>query len=500
MGAEVLTPASEEGEVTVETAPTEIAWEPQEGPQTALLECPVEDIFFGGARGGGKTDGLLGDFAEHASKYGKAARGILFRRTYPELEEVERRAREIYTPVGAIYNATSRTWAFPNGATLRLRYLERESDADKYQGHQYTWMGFDELQHWPTSRPIDRLWGALRSAHGVPCVRRSSGNPGGVGHQWIKARYIDAARPWHTFKYRPQPDRDDEIEAVFIPSFLEDNPALYKNDPQYERRLAAVGGPELYRAWRYGDWSITAGQAFEIGPAHLIRSFLVPKHFTMFGSLDIGYAHWWVFTWFAVNEDGRVFVVGNTRGRRMRDTAIIKQIKDVVPWQRLDYIVAGHDCWNKDQKVGGPSTEERFAKADLFLRKAEIDRVPGVRQLREYLAWKGIGPKGEDDDASLVWLDSKSNRRQIEAMQSMVMDPDKPEDVLKVDAHGDTGVGGDDDYDCVRYGMMSRPRLAVETWRDEAPFDAFSQEALQAEMDQQRRSKRPKPKGGASWA
>lgn len=134
-------------------APPEVIWRPQPGPQTALLACPVEDVFYGGARGGGKTDGLLGDWLAHAGRYGAGARGIFFRRSYPELEEVERRARELFTPLGAREIAQKHTWFFTNGASLKMRYLERDKDAGKYQGHAYTWMAFDELTNWGAPRP-----------------------------------------------------------------------------------------------------------------------------------------------------------------------------------------------------------------------------------------------------------------------------------------------------------------------------------------------------------
>src|SRR5687768_2473387 len=117
---------------------TEVIWAPQGRPQEALVACPVEDVFYGGARGGGKTDGLLGDFAVHAGRHGKHAHGILFRRTYPELEQVVERAREIFGPLGWSYNDTKKTWIATNGATLKLRYLLRDKDADNYQGHSYT--------------------------------------------------------------------------------------------------------------------------------------------------------------------------------------------------------------------------------------------------------------------------------------------------------------------------------------------------------------------------
>ena len=112
-----------------------VAWRPQPGPQQALLACPIEDVFFGGGRGGGKTHGLLGDWLAHAGRYGKEARGVFLRRSYPEIEEVERQAGELFPLTGARLNVGKRTWMWDNGATLRMRYLQREEDALAFQGH-----------------------------------------------------------------------------------------------------------------------------------------------------------------------------------------------------------------------------------------------------------------------------------------------------------------------------------------------------------------------------
>lgn len=286
-----------------------VVWRPNPGPQTELLRCPVEDIFYGGQRGGGKTDGLLGDFAAHAGRHGSDARGILFRRSMPELDEVIRRSKEIYGPLGWTYQEQKHDWTAPNGATLRLRYLDRDSDADSYQGHSYTWMGFDELGNWPDPAPIDKLWACLRSANGVPCVRRSTGNPGGPGHVWVKKRYR-VEKPLQVFEYCPNEATPSlKIKAVFIPSRLEDNPPLMA-DGQYERVLAAVGNPALYRAWRYGDWDVLAGQYFDLfdRTVHVYSaSTFEPKPwFYRWLSADWGYQDETAIHWHCMDEDGRV--------------------------------------------------------------------------------------------------------------------------------------------------------------------------------------------------
>ena len=123
-----------------ETAAPEytIGWEAQKGPQTALLACPVFEVFFGGARGGGKTDGMLGEWASYAALHGKNAVGLMIRRERVQLLETIERSRQIYVPIGARYNDQDKMWRWPNGARLRFAYLERDADADAYQGHSYT--------------------------------------------------------------------------------------------------------------------------------------------------------------------------------------------------------------------------------------------------------------------------------------------------------------------------------------------------------------------------
>jgi hypothetical protein len=104
----------------------------------ALLECSVFEVFFGGARGGGKTDGMVGEWIQHTDKYGEHAIGLMLRITRTELSETIERSRAIYSLLGWKYNETDKMWRATNGARLRFAYLERDADADQYQGHSYT--------------------------------------------------------------------------------------------------------------------------------------------------------------------------------------------------------------------------------------------------------------------------------------------------------------------------------------------------------------------------
>ncbi len=234
-----------------------VVWKPQEGPQTWLLQCPVEDVLFGGARGGGKSDALLGDWVSHAGSNGGKARGAIFRRTMPQLEEIVQRSKDIYFPLRAEWIAGTKTWVFPDGSRLKLRWLERDEDADNYQGHQYSWIGIDEAGTWPTPDPIDKLRATLRSPHGLKCVMRATANPGGVGHQWLKERYVTPAAPMTPFY-----DKERRVWRVYIPSRLKDNKKLVEADPGYLDRLRSSGPPWLVRAWLEGDWDASAGESF----------------------------------------------------------------------------------------------------------------------------------------------------------------------------------------------------------------------------------------------
>ena len=246
----------------------EIIFQPNEGPQTLLLTCPCDEIFFGGARGGGKTFGMIGKVLQHQNLYGVNAKMIWFRQTYDELQGALEQMLKVFPRVGAEYSASARTWTFANGATLKLRYLEREDDARRYQGHEYTLVLFDEAGSWSTSKPIDLLRGSVRTAvPGIRCQMVLSGNPGGKGHGWLKERYIDAAPPctpiWSTFR-NPITGSKIRVSRVFVPSLLSDNPHLL-HDPTYIAQLQQTGSPYMVKAWLGGDWSIQLeGEAISI--------------------------------------------------------------------------------------------------------------------------------------------------------------------------------------------------------------------------------------------
>jgi len=286
-----------------------ISWQPQEGPQTAFVICPALECMYGGAVGGGKTDGLLGDYIR-GMEYGPAWRGVYFRRYFPDMDDVIHRSMEIFGPVygDKCYSKSKYTWNFPNGAVLQFRACEKDMDIYKFQGQQYTWIGFDELTQWATPFPYTYMFTRLRSAKGAPVRMRCATNPGGPGHSWVKARFIDPMPPGQGLHV--ETESGNRFWRVFIPSKLEDNKILMEKDPNYSDRIYEVGDPMLAKALREGDWNIVAGAAIpEWDPnVHVIDPAPIPHDRPIWRSMDWGFDTPYACGWLFPDNEGNIIL------------------------------------------------------------------------------------------------------------------------------------------------------------------------------------------------
>lgn len=449
----------------------QVIWSPQPGPQTALIQCPVFEVFFGGARGGGKTEGSLGDWLEHHHACGPHSNGIFIRKTLKQLEEAVARSEELYKPIGGNLNRQASTWTMPNGARLKFRYLERDSDADEYQGHSYTRVYPEELTNFANPAPINKMRATLRSAQGIPCGMRATGNPGGPGHNWVKARYIS---PWpkgykiltETFQ-NPFTKESNQIERVFIPSKLSDNPLLMKNDPMYVLRLQQAGSKELVRAWLEGDWDIVAGAFFdEFDPTvHVLRHAegwserRIPLDALRFRSFDWGSAKPFSVGWYAVSDgtwglppkavlkyrEWYGIALGHDgqwepdKGLKLSAEEVAAGIFQRDGNDKITYSVADPQIFVRD---GGPSIAERMmlARKTVLFRAGDRKRKAGWDQLHQRL-------KGVDGKPMLYFLDTCEHT--IRTLPVLPHDENDPEDV-DTDAEDHAG-------DETRYALMSRP-------------------------------------------
>ncbi|MCB1712576.1 MAG: terminase family protein [Candidatus Riesia sp.] len=432
-----------------EDARLEFGWTPQLGPQEDAISATwCTELFFGGARGGGKSDFLLGDFLQDVLTYGRHWQGVLFRRSYPELQEIIKRSKTIYTPCGAIWREGNKEWRFHNGASLKMRSLESPGDAAKFQGHQYTWIGKDELTQWDSDEAYLKLMACLRSAEmEIPTKRiRSSGNPGGPGHSWVKRRFVDP------FPLGYQVFEENSTTRLYIPSRVQDNSILLARDPEYVERLKQVGSQELVKAWLDGDWNVVLGAYFDEFSIteHVVPPFEIPSHWLRFGAMDWGSSAPFVFQWFAVSDGTGDYPPGAlimyrelygasepNKGLKLPADEVAKMILSKMDKDETKYIVCDPACFKRD---GGPSVAERMANAGLMMRPADNTRVAGWDQVRARL-------RGYDKKPMLYFFSTcKDIIRTLPALQH---DDHRPEDV---DTNGD-----DHSADTLRYGCMSRP-------------------------------------------
>lgn len=448
-------------------AAQQIIWQPQPGPQTALLECPVFEVFYGGARGGGKTESSIGDWLQHSALYGEDAIGIFFRRKLVQLAEVIARTKQLFPKLGAKYNEQRKEWIMANGARLKFAYLERDADAEEYQGHSYTRVYIEELTNFPSPNPINKLRATLRSGAGVPVGMRLTGNPGGAGHNWVKRRYIDPNPAGFSLITEQEEIEVDGVKQVvslsrtFIPSKIGDNGLLMRNDPTYILRLRQSGSAALVKAWLEGNWDIVDGAFFDEWDEslHVLDSAswlgTIPKDAVRFRAFDWGSAKPFSVGWYVV-ADGQ-WAVGGRRlpkgclvkyrewygasgpnaGLKMIATDVARGITGREKGERIRYGTADPSIFIRD---GGPSIGESMAIAGCQWRRADNKRHAGAEAVRQRLVGEGLGPM-------LVFFDCCEDT--IRTVPTLQHDENDPEDVdTEAEDHA---------YDETRYACMSRP-------------------------------------------
>lgn len=448
-------------------ADTRTVWAPQPGPQKALIDCPYPEIFYGGARGGGKTDGIIGKYAIKGELYGEGFNAVFFRRELPMADDAIERSKEILGSLGWKYNEQKYQWRSPRGARLRFRPLERVGDAEKYQGQNLSDACVEEAGNYPDPKPIDRLNGVLRSSKGVPTQLCLTGNPGGPGQQWIKQRYIDPAPRGMQVLTRMLPSGKPH-RYVFIPSKLQNNRALMDADPDYVNRLYLVGSNELVKAWLEGDWNAIEGAFFDCWSTerHVIDPFFIPPEWTRFRAMDWGSASPFSIGWYAIVgeqyrcESGAVIPRGclvryrewyGTGSKLTADeiAAGINKIEAEAGDPPIVYGVIDPSAFAED---GGPSHAERMARLGIKWRRADNKRMPRVGAMGGWDMMRQRLKGDADGNAMLVFFSTCKNA--IRTIPVLQHDPEKPEDLdTKAEDHA---------ADEVRYACMSRPFVRTE--------------------------------------
>lgn len=487
-----------------------IDWWPQPRQLVCLQACglskpfdnlpyhpAVADILgYGGAAGGGKTDTDLAVAIGAATAYPGINIGY-FRREFPQLEGpggAIMRSRELIGHFSK-YNEQKKRWTFPKkrnnhdkpiSSILQFCHCKDEADVYNYQSLQFDILIIDELTQF-TKTMVKYLLTRNRATVDYPTFKPFalfSTNPGNVGHQYFREEFVDLGPSEQVNIYINESNKPER--HFFIPSKLSDNQKLVTRDPGYADRLASTETNRLVLL--EGNWDKFAGQAFsELSRSvHLIKPLPVQKHWRFFGALDWGFNHPFSFGVFAVDGDGDVYLVGYASDRLKQYFEVAKLMiaacGPIGGFKNLSYIVGGHDLWAAAKKDGGPTLAQKFASLatdektknmglpNIIIRKANIDRVQGSHQVRDFLAWRetAVGENGQFIDGEPHFYIFESFIHVYNTLTNMMFDTGgpNPEDVKKVDAD-ENGDGGDDDYDMVRYGLMSRPRPNIQ--RPKAP-------------------------------
>ncbi|MEW6234734.1 MAG: terminase [Candidatus Omnitrophota bacterium] len=293
-----------------------VIWSPQPGSQTLFLTCPIYECLYGGTRGPGKTDAGIMDFAQFVGRgFGSAWVGYVFRQSYPQLKDIVLKTKKWFRRIfpDAAFNESSYDWKWPTGEELALRYMRNEKDYWNYHGHERPWILFDELTMWATSECYMMSRSLCRSSEpGMPRHLRSTCNPYGPGHNWVKAYFVDPAPPG-------VPIRNEKGQwRIYLHGNIRENLKLETADPNYKKNIETDTNPHRRKAWLFGSWDITIGGIFDDlwnRDVHVLQPFPIPPSWRVDRAFDWGSSKPFSVGWWAESDGspaptGRIYPRG----------------------------------------------------------------------------------------------------------------------------------------------------------------------------------------------
>ena len=458
-----------------------VIWLPQPR-QAALMGRWEPEALYGGAAGGGKSDCALVEALRQVEI--PHYRGLILRKTFPQLSELIDRSTELYCSAfkGARYNESKHAWIFPSGAKIFFGSMQHTSDRTNYQGKRYDFIDFDELTQF-TFDEYSYLFSRNRpNGPGTRCYMRAQANPGGIGHGWVKERFITPAPPmttiWETVKIRfPDGHEEDRKKArIFVPSTIFDNKILLQNDPEYLTRLASMPEAEK-QALLYGNWDTFAGQVFtewrndpdhyhDRLNTHVIQPFLIPKEWRVLCSMDWGYTRPFSIGWYAFDREGTQYRIREfygickegtpNAGARMSAEAVAKEMRRIESEDpnlkdREITRVADPAIWASQ---GTESIERIFRKKGVYFQKAVNDRLNGKMQVHNRLAF--------DERGKPMLQVFNTCRHFIRTIPALVYDQANVEDV---DTDGEDHIYDELRYACMRHPISPRENIKPKLWQ-----------------------------------
>lgn len=444
-----------------------VIWRPQP-KQAQFMARPEYEALYGGAAGGGKSEALVMEALRQVNiPHYKA---LILRKTYPQLAELIDKSRYYYPRAfpGAKYNESSHIWRFPSGAQIVFGSLQRTADRTKYQGQAYDFVGFDELTHF-TFDEYSYLFSRNRpSGPGTRVYMRATANPGGIGHGWVKDRFVTAAAPMTPIKtdvrvLTPDGPVDFVRKRIFVPATVYDNKILMANDPNYIANLGLLPDAER-NALLYGDWDSFSGQVFcewRNDPAryhdriytHVIAPFRVPDGWRIYMGFDWGYSRPFSCGWYAVGYDGRIYRIRELYGTNGQPNVgckwePAKVAAEILRIEQDDPNIKGRKVLRiadpaifADDRGAGTSIANMMQACGVYFQPGNHARMDGKMQLHNRLAF-------DDNGIPMLYVFSTCSNF-IRTIPALVYDQRNVEDI-------DTD-GEDHIYDECRYVLMEHP-------------------------------------------
>ena len=314
-----------------------VIWSPLAGSQTLSIACPCNHILYEGTRGPGKTDAQLLYFRQFVGKgYGQFWRGVIFDKKYKNLDDLIAKSKRWFPQFndGAKFLASgsSYKWVWPTGEELLFRQMNSEDDYWNYHGQEFPYIGWNELTKQPDSSlydmmmscnrssfrpemhsPIDPKTGERKILREIPLVVFSTTNPYGIGHNWVKLRFIDPAPAGHVVRitsdvFNPRTQQREPVTKTQVRIFGSYKENIYLS-PEYIQELENITDPNKRAAWLWGDWDITSGGMFDDiwdRGQNVVKPFTIPHGWRLFRSFDWGSSKPFSVGWWAESDGSDV--------------------------------------------------------------------------------------------------------------------------------------------------------------------------------------------------
>lgn len=427
-------------------------WRPNKKQEIFLsLPITIKEALFGGGAGSGKTDLLLLYGIVHRWHENPKFKQVYMRRTRPDMKkEIVGRTREIYSKFGATYNGTDMIWTFPrldqygstgyanSGAQIFLGHCEEEKDVHNYDTMEISLFTPDELTNDTEYLYLYIAFERNRAPKdsGLPSITRAAAMPGGIGHTFVKKRFIDPYKEGGKIIVGKGGNK-----RIYIHATLEDNKDHI--DPSYSQSLD--GRPEAERkAKKFGDWDAYLGQVFDEfrdkhypdepeNALHTCAPFDIPAWWPRFIIGDWGFAAMTYIGWYAVSPNKRLYQYRELYWYKTKIADWAPVTKSFIETENPKIIKF---CKSASQERGQEHTIQQQIESELgcsieLSNNSPGSRVAGKMLIHEYLRWKPkpVIPSGEipiysEERAS--WLLRNKGLEDYKAYLSL-FDPSEPE-------------------------------------------------------------------------